>query len=643
MSAIFGILRFDGRDASPGDLERMGNVLAHRGPDGRKFIVDGPIGLGHGLMRVNNEDLFEAQPLRNRAAGLTLVADCRIDNREAQAEAFGLSAADIRDMPDSAFILHAYKKWGEDCVEHLLGDFAFAVWDSRAKKLVLVRDHMGQRYVHYHKAEDFFVFATDIKALWAVAGVPHALSETKIGQWLMHARPRAEGETLFDGILGVSGATVMTVAVDGGITRRRYWEPHADPMHEGRDEAYFIAAYRDVLGEAVACRIRRTIRPPGLMFSGGYDSAAIAGLAGPVLSKQGRKLIAAASVMPADYRGTIRHARRWVEMCARVMPHLDIRYVTRENKSVLSGLERGFLETGQLNGVYHFVRRELWAAIADGGARLAMNGHGGDYTLNPRGQAMLAHLLATRQFRRFALEFRGHLRNSGHSVWTAIKADIAAFLVPHFVLALWRRVRYGAVPAWRDQPVNPAFARQLMAQGAIDPKKLRVATRASAAMREQIAASLARITNQAVAGTAPEAALYGLDLTRPFHDKRVVELALAIPENLYVRDGRNRYLARAALADVYPPEFQTRRRENDDEIPDFQRMAKSIEPQLLTDLARMEKSEDISRYVDLEKIRHLLAVRGPEDHNSGWEQETQMALHGIVVARYLEWYWRNNL
>ena len=145
MSAIFGILRFDGRDASPGDLERMGNVLAHRGPDGRKFVVDGPIGLGHGLMRVNNEDLFEAQPLRNRAAGLTLVADCRIDNREELAEAFGLSAADIRDMPDSAFVLHAYRKWGEDCVEHLLGDFAFAVWDSHAKKLVLVRDHMGQR------------------------------------------------------------------------------------------------------------------------------------------------------------------------------------------------------------------------------------------------------------------------------------------------------------------------------------------------------------------------------------------------------------------------------------------------------------------------------------------------------------------
>ncbi len=155
MSGIFGILRSDGGEVSERDLERMGNTLAHRGPDGRKFVADGAVGLGHCLMRVNNEDLFEAQPLRDREAGLTLVADCRIDNREDLAEAFGLSFADIRDMPDSAFILRAYKKWGDDCAEHLLGDFAFAIWDGRAKRLLLGRDHMGQRYIHYHQAKSF--------------------------------------------------------------------------------------------------------------------------------------------------------------------------------------------------------------------------------------------------------------------------------------------------------------------------------------------------------------------------------------------------------------------------------------------------------------------------------------------------------
>jgi len=90
MSAIFGVLRFDGAAVSASELQRMGAVLAHRGPDGRRSVADGRVGLGHCLLRVNQEDLFEAQPVRDPEAELTLVADCRIDNREALAAAFGL-------------------------------------------------------------------------------------------------------------------------------------------------------------------------------------------------------------------------------------------------------------------------------------------------------------------------------------------------------------------------------------------------------------------------------------------------------------------------------------------------------------------------------------------------------------------------
>jgi len=376
LGGIFGILRFDGREADRRDLERMANLLAHRGPDGRKCVAEAAIGLGHGLIRVTREDEFEAQPLRDREADITLVADLRLDNREELAAAFGIGAAELCDMPDSALLMRAYKTWGEDCAEHLLGDFAFAIWDGRARRLVLGRDHMGQRAIFHHRDADRFVFASDAKALHAYPEVPRTLTDAQIGRMLMH--DLAPREDAADAINGVPAATVMTIGADGSLAKRRYWEPHADPAHEGRDEAYYIAAYRRVLGEAVACRLRRVARPPGLIFSGGYDSAAIAGLAGPALA--GRKLIAAASVMPADYRGSIRHARPWVEMCARDMPYLDVHYVSREGKSILTGLEAAFLQNGGPLGNYHFVMNELLATLAQAGARLIMDGHGGDYT-----------------------------------------------------------------------------------------------------------------------------------------------------------------------------------------------------------------------------------------------------------------------
>ena len=593
-------------------------------------------------MRVNQEDLLEALPLHDRESDLTLVADLRLDNREELASIFGVATDELQTVPDSALVMRAYKKWGAECAQYLLGDFAFAVWDGKAQKLVLARDHMGQRYVHYHHAKDFFVFATDIKALWSYPDVPHALSEQQIGRIFLRSRDRRDARTLFEQISGLKAATIMTVGADGSIDKRHYWEPQADPVHERRDEAYYIAAYRRILGEAVACRIRRTIRSPGILFSGGYDSAAIAGLAGAALARSHRKLIAAASVMPADYRGNIRHARQWVELCARDMPHLDVHYVTREGKTVLSGLEQTFAQSGLPAGTYQFVTSELLSTVARCGAQVVMDGHGGDYSLNPRGQAALARFLATFQVRRFFVELRGHLRHSDHSLWRTLTADVGARLLPRFLWTLWRRTRRGAAPPWGDQPINPAFAHRLIAEGIVDEKSLRVRGKPRLDMREQSISLLRRLMSGPAPGAATISALHGLELTRPFHDKRVIELALAIPQDLYVKNGRNRYLACAALKDVYPREFQTRWRKNDDEIPNFQRMVKSIEPRLLADIARMEKSEELTRLIDFAKIRRLLSVRGPDEHNSGWEQDTQLAVRGYLVARYIEWFGRRN-
>ncbi len=184
--------------------------------------------------------------------------------------------------------------------------------------------------------------------------------------------------------------------------------------------------------------------------------------------------------------------------------------------------------------------------------------------------------------------------------------------------------------------------KKLLAEGAVAEKNLRIVAAPKIDMRGQSAATLRRVTGGSAPGMATSAARHGLELTRPFHDKRVVELALAIPEDLYVKNGRNRYLACMALKEIYPREYQARWRRNDDEIPDFQRMAKSVEPQLLTEIARMEKSESLSRMIDFAKIRRLLAANGPDDHSSGWEQETQLALSGFMIARYVEWFRRDN-
>ncbi len=640
MGAIFGILRFDGSSVSARELERMGNVLAHRGPDGRKFVAEGSIGLGHCLMRVNQEDLFERQPLRDRDADLTLIADCRIDNREELAGIFGIGPARLRDMPDSALVLRAYKEWGENCAEHLLGDFAFAVWDGRAGKLVLARDHMGQRTVRYHRANRFFAFATEIKALWALPDVPRRVSEEAIGKFILADQTPREGATMFEDICAVTGGTTLTIDNAGELSKNRYWMPRSDPAHVNRDERYYIENYRRIFTEAVECRVRRLIGPPALLLSAGYDSGAIAGLCGPVLRAKGRKLITVSSVMPEGYEGPLRCARRWVEICRRHMPHLDVRYFVRRDEDICTDVERTFYAADTIPHLGSHITGALFREASGAGARLIMDGLLGDETLNPRGVGALAHFLRTGQLRRLFAELGPHLRASGHSLGQTLRGDIARRLAPYWIQRAWQTVRRGFAPAWADRAIAPDFARAQMQTGATRLSDMVGYLPWNAGTPAQRRRSLNNWTVRDRFNDESNAAACGLELTRPLADKRVVEFGLAIPEELHcARNGRYRDLACRALADVYPPAFQNRGRRQDWLMPDTLAMFRAAQPRLKSEVEVMSRNPNLHKYIDFKSLERLLAQPA-----GGQQLETSalFALRTFRATQYLAWFCREN-
>jgi asparagine synthase (glutamine-hydrolysing) len=634
MSAIFGILRFDGEAVSAADLERMAGVLRHRGPDGRKWLADGPFGVGHCLMRVNQEDWFEAQPIQD--GDVTLVADCRIDNRDQLAEMLGLGAGELADVPDSELVLRAYRAWGEDCAAHLVGDFAFAVWDARAGKLVLGRDHMGQRNLFYHRGETFLAFASEIKALWALADVPREWPDEEIARFFYKlGEQRAEGATFYAGISATPGGSIVTAIRNGTLERRRYWSPRADPAHENRDEAYYVGQYRAVLAEAVACRLRRLTAPAALMMSAGFDTAAIAGLARPVVEAQQRKLISLSWLGEASELTTRGDLRPWLAACRRVMPHLDVRELSGERQSPLAGIERMFLAHDGPGAASRRTTGHLFAEASAAGARLIMDGYGGDYTLNPRGYGALARLLRQGRLRAFFAELRAHLRRTDQSLWQVFKHDIVQMLLPRPVIRWQRQIRGIGAPAWARS------ARRAVAGPDLDQLRRRSAGEAGpgvesipfTAMRALSLDLATKVSRSFAATGAAPAGAHGLELTRPFHDKRVVELALAVPEDLYVKDGLSRYLARRALADVYPPEFRTRGRRNEGALGDAPILDLAA-PELLAEADRLANGGRFADRFDFQRVRHALAA---PDGTHAMAARKSAALKALLTARFVEW------
>ncbi len=242
MSAIVGIYRLDGGGAEASVLEGMLETMAHRGWDASGAWLDGPVGLGHRMLWTTPESREEKLPAVSAARDLVVTADARIDNRDELLRGLDLSDETPRTITDSELILASYRRWGEGCVEHLLGDFAFAIWDLRRERLFCARDHIGLKPFYYHyRSEGIFVFGSEVKALLAVPAVPRRVNGGRVAGFLvgLYEDPTA---TFHDEILRLAPAHCMTVSREG-ISLRRYWE--LDPSRElrlGSDAEYAEAS-----------------------------------------------------------------------------------------------------------------------------------------------------------------------------------------------------------------------------------------------------------------------------------------------------------------------------------------------------------------------------------------------------------------
>jgi asparagine synthase (glutamine-hydrolysing) len=635
MSAICGIVRFDGADVAPRSIERMAQTMKRRGSDAIETIDLGRLAVGHCLLRVNREDVHEAQPIVER--DVVLVADLRLDNRGALATTLGIADASLATMPDSEMLLAAWRRWGDDCARHLLGDFAFAIWDRAKGTLLLGRDHMGQRTLIYHQGEGFFAFASDLAGLFAADGVPRVPDEDELARRLLMSTERVEGTAPYKGIRVLPGGTTLRLDPGGAANIVRYWEPHAGEAHIGRDDAYYIATCRATLEEAVACRIRRLIDPPALLFSGGFDSGIIAALAGPMVAARGQKLFCLSSVLrDGDSR---RSARAAVE-AFRGRPGLDIRYYVRGEETAWDDLEATFAATF-LAHPPSIVRRQLGAMAKVAGARLVLDGHGGDYTVNPYDTAMLGAILRRGEIVRFAREFRARMRFTGWSPMRVFGRDVLSALIPQAVRRPWRMAVNGFVPAWRRRGVQPAFARKAFARGAVNRRQLRDGFHPGPRWQGRWL-EMCRRTSMGLIGSDYGPMTDALDLSRPFHDPRVVELGCALPPRLTFRNGRERWLARQAFSDVLPERLLDRLPGNDREQPDMLTMNVEAVPAMLAALEAIGDDSSYARFADVPALIRMVRATMSEEALSQ-RIRLNFAMRALTTARFLAWLDRGNI
>ena len=275
MSGITGIYHRDGYPVDPELLRRMTELIAHRGPDGTGYWVDGPVGMSHQMCHTTPESLHELQPLVDAAGNRCLTFDGRIDNREDLKCALEQSGVALRTDTDAELVLQAYACWGEQCLKWLIGDFAFVIWDGPGRKLFCARDIQGIKPFYYYLDKHLFLWGSEIRQIFAVPVVVKQPNLGMVGEYLIDQVTSLE-ETLYTDIMRLPPAHYLMITAER-IRKVRYWD--IDPAREIRystDQEY-AEHFLEVFQEAVRCRLRCQTKV-GACLSGGLDSSSIVGM-----------------------------------------------------------------------------------------------------------------------------------------------------------------------------------------------------------------------------------------------------------------------------------------------------------------------------------------------------------------------------
>jgi len=645
MSGICGIFHLDGQPATPETMAAMMAAMDYWGPDGSGVWREGPVGLGHLLLHNTPESLGEQLPLETASGDLVITAHARIDNREELFAALGVPYPERPAMPDSSVILKAYEKWGEDCPDRLLGDWCFAIWNARSRKLFLARDHHGNTGLYFHGNDRLFAFASGLKGLLALPEVPRRLNELRIAQILV-AWPEGGQPTCYLDIRRLPPAHALTVSPQGTRVWRYWYLEATPPLRLSSDEQY-VEAFRDLYAEAVRCRLR-SLRPVGVMLSGGLDSGSVAALAARELRAQGRRLPAFSSVPLYDTEGLVKpyqfgDERPFIEATCRQAGNLEVTYSRAEQVTPLEGIRRGLIlhdEPGLAASNYFWMVALQEEARAQGiGAMLT--GQGGNATVSWEAPGYLAALARGGHWQTLCKELIAWKSIHHRPLWRAFAGQVVKPLLTPWLSYRYRLFPNGKAP-WADYAaIHPQFARRLRLAEQMYERGHDPTFPPRLDSREYRYAII--LPGGSLLGCLGQewGAGFGMEDREPTLDKRLLEFCLAIPDDQHFRNGWNRWLLRRALEGLLPPTVLDNPRRGV-QAADLGWRLRDCWQEVDAALDKLEKSPTANNCLTIERMKNILyQLRTRIDQPITWQCGT-ILLRGLMVGLFLQGFEEEN-
>jgi asparagine synthase (glutamine-hydrolysing) len=539
-------------------LERMTEVIHHRGPDQNGYYRDALASLGH--LRLSIIDLSTGQqPMCNEDGSRWIVYNGEVFNHRALRPALENAGHVYKSRCDTETILHAYEEYGTSCVSHFRGMFAFAIWDKNARRLFCARDRMGIKPFYYYWDGKLFAFASEIKALLEHPAISAAIEESAIPEYLAFGYLSDE-RTFFRGIKKLMPGHVLVLSVDGETPRlsiEQYWDvPYYADMEDRSDESW-IREFRQRLEETIEIRLMSDV-PLGMFLSGGLDSSAIAALMGRMAPQKVKTF--AVGYQEESY-SELGYARRVAERLG------------TDHHEIVVGMDDFMNAVPRL--VWHEDEPIFWPAsvslyfvskLAQQHVKVVLTGEGSDELLAgyDRYTSHLMNQRAMRMYRMVPGTVRNGVRNfmqnsplfgTGVSaklrhLFAARHENLESMLLDNFYCAfpaaeqsrLLAHPKLGAssvyrtyLKYWDAAAERPLISRMLYAD-----------------LKAYLVELLMKQDQMSMACS--------LESRVPFLDHTFVEFAMRIPEHMKIRGMSRKYILKKAVEDVLPHDIIYRKK-----------------------------------------------------------------------------------
>jgi len=613
MCGLSGFLSLDQKRADPAIVRRMAATLRHRGPDDEGYYVDGPIALGHRRLQII--DLATGrQPIANETGTVHAILNGEIYNFQSLAETLRERGHRFTTRSDTEVIVHAYEEFGEECLAHFNGMFAFVLWDARRQTLFAARDRMGEKPFYYAERNGWLVFGSEVRALLAHPEIRRDLDLRGLCRYLGSGY-LPDPHTILEGVRKLAPGHFLTVTF-GKIRLDRYWDvplsagaPAGGP---GPGPDACAEALWGSLCDSVRSRLVSDV-PVGIFLSGGIDSSAVAAAAVAVAPSQKFKSFSIGfAETPYNEEPFARAVAEWLGT-----EHHQFTFTAADAAALLPGLgdlldeplaDPAFLPTVHL-------ARETRKSVT-----VALSGDGGDELLCGYPTFLAVTPLGwTSRLPRGALRRAARLLDA---LPTSHRYGSPSFLLQQFFRGAEHppdvaiQIMMGGLPpAARGRLISPQVSATC---AAFDPSRDIAEIMAGAPSGDPVSRTIYHhcklyLAGQTLVKMDRGTMACGVEARAPFLDPSLVELACAMPSSVKLRGWTTKYVLKRALAGRLPDTIIGRRKQGFG-VPIAQWLRGPLRP-LLEETLAAERVRRIGLFAP-ESVGRLVSehVAGHRDH-----------------------------